>query len=59
MEETISLQELLQVIRKRIILIITLVVVAICISGVASYFFITQFIKLQHNSPRKNGTADI
>lgn len=41
MEESISLQELFNVIRKRIVLIISLIGIAICISGIVSYYFIT------------------
>ncbi|MGB3260082.1 YveK family protein [Paenisporosarcina sp.] len=41
MEETISLQELFQTIKKRIILILTLTILATLISGIVSYFFVT------------------
>ncbi|MFT4414722.1 YveK family protein [Fredinandcohnia humi] len=41
MEETISLKELFQTIRKRLSLIILITVIAIATSGVISYFFLT------------------
>ncbi len=41
MEETISLQELLHTLRKRISLILSLTFIAILISGIISYFFLT------------------
>lgn len=41
MEETISLKELFQTIRKRLSLIILITVVALATSGVISYFFLT------------------
>ncbi|MED3563141.1 YveK family protein [Bacillus xiapuensis] len=41
MEETISLQELLQTIRKRLRLILSITFIAVIISGVISYFFLT------------------
>ncbi|MFK9094241.1 YveK family protein [Bacillus salipaludis] len=41
MEETISLKELLQTLRKRISLILSITFIAILISGVISYFFLT------------------
>lgn len=41
MEETISLQELFKTIRKRMTLIMTLTILAITISGVISYVFLT------------------
>lgn len=41
MEETISLKELLQTLRKRMNLIMSITFIAILISGVVSYFFLT------------------
>ncbi|MEN1968852.1 Wzz/FepE/Etk N-terminal domain-containing protein [Lentibacillus sp. N15] len=41
MEETISLKEIFEVIKKRILLIMSLIVVAALISGVVSYFVLT------------------
>ncbi|QCJ44771.1 capsular biosynthesis protein [Bacillus sp. S3] len=41
MEETISLKELLQTLRKRVRLILSLTFIAVLISGVVSYFFLT------------------
>ncbi len=41
MEETISLQELFQVIKKRILLILTLTILATLFSGIVSYFYLT------------------
>lgn len=41
MEETISLRELFQTLKKRIVLIISITLVAMIISGVVSYFLIT------------------
>lgn len=41
MEETISLQELFKTLRKRLILIISMVAVVVMIAGVISYFFLT------------------
>lgn len=41
MEETISLQELFKTLRKRLILIISMVAVVVMIAGVVSYFFLT------------------
>ena len=41
MEETISLQELFQTIKKRIVLILSLTILATLIAGVVSFFFIT------------------
>lgn len=41
MEETISLQELLQTLRKRLRLILSIAFIAVLISGVVSYFFLT------------------
>ena len=41
MEETISLQDLFTTLRKRLALIISLVILAVTIAGVISYFFIT------------------
>lgn len=41
MEETISLKELLETLRKRLRLIISITLIAILISGVVSYFFLT------------------
>ena len=41
MEETISLQELFQTLKKRMWLILSLTILATLISGVVSYFFIT------------------
>ncbi|MEH7440218.1 YveK family protein [Neobacillus drentensis] len=41
MEETISLKELLQTLRKRLSLILSITFVAVLVSGVISYFFLT------------------
>ncbi|MEH7356278.1 Wzz/FepE/Etk N-terminal domain-containing protein [Neobacillus drentensis] len=41
MEETISLKQLLQTLRKRLRLILSITFIAILISGVVSYFFLT------------------
>jgi len=41
MEETISLKELLQTLRKRLALIIAITLTAVIISGVVSFFFLT------------------
>src|SRR4051812_37981034 len=41
MEETISLKELLETVRKRLSLILSITFIAILISGVISYFFTT------------------
>lgn len=41
MEETISLRDLLQTLRKRILLILSLTFVAVLTSGIISYFFLT------------------
>lgn len=41
MEETISLQELFQTLRKRLALILSLTFLAVLISGIVSYFFMT------------------
>ncbi|WP_075617174.1 YveK family protein [Paenisporosarcina indica] len=41
MEETISLQELFQTLKKRVVLILSLTILATLISGIVSYFFIT------------------
>ncbi|MGE6487371.1 YveK family protein [Paenisporosarcina sp. NPDC076898] len=41
MEETISLQELFHTLKKRIVLILTLTILATLISGIVSYFFVT------------------
>lgn len=41
MEETISLQDLFKTIKKRLVLIIAAVVLAVTIAGVISYFFLT------------------
>ncbi|WHY77388.1 Wzz/FepE/Etk N-terminal domain-containing protein [Neobacillus sp. WH10] len=41
MEETISLKQLLQTLRKRLRLILTITFIAVLISGVVSYFFLT------------------
>ncbi len=41
MEETISLKELLQTLRKRLRLILSITFIAVLISGVVSYFFLT------------------
>lgn len=41
MEETISLQELIKIIRKRFFLIISLVILAVGIAGAASYYLLT------------------
>ena len=41
MEETISLQELFQTLKKRIVLILTLTILATLIAGIISYVFIT------------------
>lgn len=41
MEDTISLQELIKIIRKRLFFIICLVILAVGIAGIASYYFLT------------------
>lgn len=41
MEETISLQDLFKTIKKRLVLIIAAVVLAVTIAGIISYFFLT------------------
>ncbi|WML24556.1 Wzz/FepE/Etk N-terminal domain-containing protein [Neobacillus sp. OS1-33] len=41
MEETISLKELMQTLRKRLSLILSITFIAVLISGVVSYFFLT------------------
>jgi capsular polysaccharide biosynthesis protein len=41
MEETISLQELLQTLKSRMLLIISVTLVAVSVSGIISYFFLT------------------
>ena len=41
MEETISLQEIFQTLRKRILLIFSITFLAASFSGVLSYFYIT------------------
>lgn len=45
MEETISLKELFQTLRKRLNLIIVITLIAVIVSGVISYFFITPIYK--------------
>jgi capsular polysaccharide biosynthesis protein len=45
MEETISLKELFQTLRKRMNLIIVIALIAVIVSGVISYFFITPIYK--------------
>lgn len=41
MEETISLKELLETLRKRLLLIVLITITAVLVSGVVSYFFLT------------------
>jgi capsular polysaccharide biosynthesis protein len=41
MEETISLKELLETIRKRLLLIVLITITAVLVSGLVSYFFLT------------------
>ncbi|MEH7159001.1 YveK family protein [Neobacillus drentensis] len=41
MEETISLKELLETLKKRLVLIVSITVIAAIISGVVSYYFLT------------------
>lgn len=41
MEETISLKELLETLRKRLLLIFLIIITAVLVSGVVSYFFLT------------------
>jgi len=41
MEETISLQELVKTLKKRLVLIISAIIVAVTIAGVVSYLFLT------------------
>ncbi|MFB5193659.1 YveK family protein [Neobacillus sp. KR4-4] len=41
MEETISLKELLETLKKRLVLIVSITVIAAVISGVVSYYFLT------------------
>ncbi|MDQ0200751.1 YveK family protein [Neobacillus ginsengisoli] len=61
MEETISLQELLQTMRKRISLILSITFIAVLMSGVVSYFFLTPVYQastqLLVNQSKKDQTA--
>ncbi|XJZ27099.1 YveK family protein [Bacillota bacterium Lsc_1132] len=41
MEETISLKELLETLKKRLLLILVITITAVLVSGVVSYFFLT------------------
>ena len=41
MEETISLQDLVKTLRKRLVWIISAVILAVTIAGVVSYFYLT------------------
>lgn len=41
MEETISLKELLETLKKRLVLILVITITAVLVSGVVSYFFLT------------------
>ena len=41
MEETISLKELLETLKKRLLLIVSITLIAAIVSGVVSYFFLT------------------
>lgn len=65
MEETISLKEIFEVLKKRLVLIISLIIAAAVISGVVSYFVITpmyesssQFIVNQNESEEEDGQYD-
>lgn len=46
MEETISLKEILDTLKKRISLIILITAIATAASGIVSYFLLLRFIKL-------------
>lgn len=61
MEETISLKELLETLKKRLLLIVSITVIAAIISGVVSYYFLTpiyqastQFLVNQKIDPKKD-----
>ena len=66
MEETISLQEIFQTLRKRIFLIFSFTVLAASLSGVISYFYITpiyesstQLLINQESPEQMYGVGDI
>jgi capsular polysaccharide biosynthesis protein len=66
MEETISLQEIFQTIRKRILLIFSITVLAAVSSGVISYYYITpiyesstQLLINQESTEQLSGVRDI
>lgn len=66
MEDTISLQELFQTIRKRILLIFSITVLAAVLSGVISYYYITpiyesttQLLINQESTETLSGVRDI
>jgi capsular polysaccharide biosynthesis protein len=66
MEETISLQEIFQTLRKRILLIFSITFLAALLSGVFSYFFITpiyetstQLLINQESTEQLYGVSDI
>lgn len=46
MEEVISLQEILKIIKKRIVLIITILVLAMTIAGAVSYYYLTPIFQV-------------
>lgn len=64
MEETISLKELFQTIKKRLGLIVLLTVLATALSGVVSYFLLTPIYQsstqlLVNQSQNEQGTVDV
>ncbi len=64
MEETISLKELFQTIKKRLWLIVLLTVLATALSGVVSYFLLTPIYQsstqlLVNQSQNEQGTVDV
>lgn len=64
MEETISLKELFQTIKKRLWLIVLITVIATTTSGVVSYFLLTPIYQsstqlLVNQSKSEQGTVDV
>ncbi len=66
MEETISLQDLVKTLRKRLVLIISAVILAVTIAGVVSYLFLTpiyqastQILVNQEKSEQQFNSQDI
>lgn len=66
MEETISLKEIFEVLKKRILLILSIIVMATVISGVISFFFLTpiyqsstQFLVNQEEKAASNSTYNV